>query len=173
MTALKTESAPCEVGYGKPPRHTRFRKGQSGNPYGRPSRARAQRLKALTLQEAYRAVAIIEDGRAEPVTAIQAILRSQVELAVKGNVQAQRAILAAVRALEKENEPAATLATIRLSVYGHESGTGTYEREPDVEESSVAHAAGGEALSTNPDLRAKFPVPGREFPVSHGTGNSE
>jgi hypothetical protein len=25
-----------EVGYGKPPRHTRFRKGQSGNPKGRP-----------------------------------------------------------------------------------------------------------------------------------------
>ena len=28
-----------EVGYRKPPRHTRFAKGQSGNPRGRPSRA--------------------------------------------------------------------------------------------------------------------------------------
>jgi hypothetical protein len=25
-----------EVGYGKPPRHTRFKSGQSGNPRGRP-----------------------------------------------------------------------------------------------------------------------------------------
>jgi Family of unknown function (DUF5681) len=177
MTAPKTKSAPCKVGYGNPPRHTRFRKGQSGNPRGRPPRPRAHRVKALTLKEAYRGVAIIENGRAEPVTAIQAILRSQVELAVKGNVQAQRAVLAAVRALEKEEEMAATPAAIRLSVYVHESGTVTCEREPDgaergVKESNAAPATGGEALSTSPDLRAKLPVPGRKFPVPHGTGNS-
>ena len=29
-------SAPYEVGYGKPPKHTRFQPGQSGNPRGRP-----------------------------------------------------------------------------------------------------------------------------------------
>ncbi len=27
-----------EIGYGKPPKHTRFRKGQSGNPQGRPKK---------------------------------------------------------------------------------------------------------------------------------------
>jgi hypothetical protein len=35
---------PCyDVGYGKPPLHTRFRKGQSGNPKGR-SKARERNL---------------------------------------------------------------------------------------------------------------------------------
>ena len=29
-----------EVGYGKPPRHTRFEPGRSGNPRGRPSRSK-------------------------------------------------------------------------------------------------------------------------------------
>jgi hypothetical protein len=29
-----------EVGYGRPPRHTRFAKGQSGNPRGRPCGAK-------------------------------------------------------------------------------------------------------------------------------------
>ena len=41
-----------EVGYGKPPRHTWFKKGQSGNPRGRP--CGSKNLKTL-LSEALRA----------------------------------------------------------------------------------------------------------------------
>src|SRR5215470_10146460 len=93
-------SAACEVGYGKPPRHTQFRKGQSGNPGGRPRRPPVQRANALLLAEAYRCVAIKEDGRMVPVTALQAILRSQIELAINGNYRAQRDILIAVQHLE-------------------------------------------------------------------------
>ena len=33
------DDKPYEVGYGKPPRHTRFVKGRSGNPRGRPRKA--------------------------------------------------------------------------------------------------------------------------------------
>jgi len=93
-------SAACEVGYGKPPRHTQFRKGQSGNPGGRPRRLPVQRANALLLAEAYRCVAIKEDGRMVPVTALQAILRSQIELAINGNYRAQRDVLKAVQHLE-------------------------------------------------------------------------
>ena len=45
-----------QVGYGKPPVHTRFRKGQSGNPGGRPRGITAGRAAALALKEAYRPV---------------------------------------------------------------------------------------------------------------------
>jgi len=93
-------SAACEVGYGKPPRHTQFPKGQSGNPGGRPRRLPVQRANALLLAEAYRSVAIKEDGRMVPVTALQAILRSQIELAINGDYRAQRDILKAVQHLE-------------------------------------------------------------------------
>jgi hypothetical protein len=93
-------SAACEVGYGKPPRHTQFRKGQSGNPGGRPRRQPVRRANALLLAEAYRSVAIKEDGRMVPVTALQAVLRSQFELAINGNYRAQRDILKAVQHLE-------------------------------------------------------------------------
>jgi hypothetical protein len=47
-----------EVGYAKPPLETRFKKGQSGNPRGRPRGTRnklpalnEERLKAIVLQE--------------------------------------------------------------------------------------------------------------------------
>jgi hypothetical protein len=94
-------SSPYEVGYGKPPRRTQFRKGQSGNPGGRPRGLPVQRANALLLQEAYRAVAIKEDGRMVPVSAMQAILRSQVELAINGDLRAQRDILQAVQSIER------------------------------------------------------------------------
>jgi len=33
------EESACKVGYGKPPRHSRFKPGRSGNPRGRPKGA--------------------------------------------------------------------------------------------------------------------------------------
>jgi len=99
MTAPQTTSASYEVGYRKPPRHTQFQKGQSGNPGGRPRRP-ARRLDELALYEAYRATIVMEDGRAVPMPAIQAVLRGQLQSAASGNVRAQRDILAMVRGIE-------------------------------------------------------------------------
>jgi hypothetical protein len=104
MTSPRTKSASYEVGYGKPPRHTQFQKGRSGNPRGRPPRDRVRRMKALVLKEAFRGIAIDEGGLMVPATAMQAILRGQIEIAISGDGVAQRAIVAAVRAIEKENE---------------------------------------------------------------------
>jgi len=103
MTSCKKKSASYAIGYGKPPMHTRFRKGQSGNPGGRPRRAVAERAKVLALREAYRTVTVKEGGRVLALPAIQAILRSQITLAAKGNVQAQRAVLAVIQTTEYEN----------------------------------------------------------------------
>jgi Family of unknown function (DUF5681) len=99
MTAHQTTSVSYEVGYRKPPRHTQFQKGQSGNPGGRPRRP-ARRLEDLALHEAYRTTIVMEDGRAEPMPAIQAVLRSQLQSAASGNVRAQRDILAMIRDIE-------------------------------------------------------------------------
>jgi Family of unknown function (DUF5681) len=115
MTSGKRKSAPYQVGYGKPPRHAQFRKGQSGNPGGRPRRAPTERAKALALREAYRRITVKEGGRAFALPAIQAILRSQVVLAAKGNVQAQRAVLATIQTIEDENVLAAKFAAIRAA----------------------------------------------------------
>jgi uncharacterized protein DUF5681 len=97
-----------EVGYGKPPMHTRFRKGVSGNPRGGSRTQRAARVSALALKEAYRMVTVREGDKVTSLPAIQAVMRSQVALAVKGNGPAQRALIAAIHALEQERAIEAT-----------------------------------------------------------------
>jgi Family of unknown function (DUF5681) len=101
MTAPQTTSASYEVGYRKPPRHTQFQNGQSGNPGGRPRGPLARRLDELALYEAYRTTVVMEDGHAMPMPAIQAVLRSQLQSAASGNVRAQRDILAMIRDIER------------------------------------------------------------------------
>jgi hypothetical protein len=97
-----------EVGYGRPPLLTRFQRGRSGNPGGRPRGTTAERAKTLVLEEAYRLVKVRVGDKESTLPAIQAVLRAQIALAAKGNGPAQRAFLATVQAIERqiaETEP--------------------------------------------------------------------
>jgi hypothetical protein len=101
MSTSSTGAGAYEVGYGKPPVHTRFRKGQSGNPRGR-RRAKTGRLKAILLKEAYRTVRVRDGDCIEQIPAIRAILRSMITHAAKGNAAAQRAFIEFLRIFEQE-----------------------------------------------------------------------
>jgi hypothetical protein len=90
------------VGYGRPPAHNGFRKGVSGNPRGRPRGMTAARAETLALKEAYRLVTVREGDKVMRLPVIQAVLRSQLALAVKGNGPAQRAVIATVQALDQK-----------------------------------------------------------------------
>jgi len=90
------------IGYGKPPSHSRFRRGASGNPGGRPRGITAGRATALAIKEAYRPVTVREGDKVITMPAIQAVLRSQVALAAKGNGPAQRALIEVIQTIERE-----------------------------------------------------------------------
>jgi hypothetical protein len=81
------------VGYGRPPLHTRFRKGQSGNPSGKRRHNSGERAQKIFLREAYRLLTLREGDKVTRMPAVQAMLRSQMACAVKGNVAAQRAVI--------------------------------------------------------------------------------
>jgi hypothetical protein len=79
------------VGYGKPPKHTRFQKGKSGNPSGRPKKAPLQQ--ELFRKELSRRVTITEGGRSQRITKGELLARQVVTRAIKGESTALRMML--------------------------------------------------------------------------------
>jgi hypothetical protein len=65
-----------EVGYGKPPAHTRFRKGQSGNPSGKPKRVLSE--DEILLRELASKVPVTEGGKQRRMSKLDVILNQQV-----------------------------------------------------------------------------------------------
>jgi hypothetical protein len=104
--SAKKKNAPAQVsnpvGYGKPPVHTRFRKGQSGNPTGKRRHGDAERAQALIWEEAYRLLTVREGVKVTRMPALQAVIRSQIAAAAKGNVTAQRAVIKGIQDMEME-----------------------------------------------------------------------
>ena len=66
-------------------------------------------VKELALKEAYRMVRVKEGDNVVTLPAIQAILRSQIALAAKGNGPAQRTLVATIKIIEQEMEAAAKI----------------------------------------------------------------
>ena len=89
-----------QVGYGKPPCHTRFRPGVSGNPGGRPRGASAGRADRLALKEIYRLIAVREGEQTQTLTTLQAVVRQLGRVALKGNGPTLRAYLGIAQAIE-------------------------------------------------------------------------
>src|SRR5436309_2621081 len=80
-----------QVGYGKPPRESRFKKGQSGNPKGRPKRPESfARLARRTLDER---IVIKENGERRTITKLQAALKQLINKAAAGDAPAIREII--------------------------------------------------------------------------------
>lgn len=103
-----------DIGYGKPPAHTRFKPGQSGNPAGRPKSKKHDKchipamneelFKDTILDEAYRPITVREDGELVELPTIQVIMRQLTRKAMKGDFRSQRLLLEQVRETEKERK---------------------------------------------------------------------
>ena len=90
--AAPTANGP--VGYGRPPKATRFAPGQSGNPKGRP---KGTRTVGAILQDVIRQkVAVTEGGKTRRVSAIEGMLRRLVNDALRGDAGAVKFLLSLV-----------------------------------------------------------------------------
>ncbi len=80
-----------EVGYAKPPEHTRFKKGQSGNPAGRPKGSLSLTValnKALNEK-----ITVTEHGRFKQMSKLDAAVKGMINRAVKGDAKACQQML--------------------------------------------------------------------------------
>jgi hypothetical protein len=88
----KKKDGTYEVGFGKPPKNTRFRSGHSGNPKGRP---RGTKNTSTLLDEALKErVIVVENGGRRSVTKLEAILKQLVNKAAQGDHRATQLLLA-------------------------------------------------------------------------------
>jgi hypothetical protein len=95
-----------QVGYGKPPKHTQFPKGQSGNSKGRPKGARGFKTDLEDILSTK--VKVTKDGRPAKVSSQLAMLMRLREKALKGEPRALDRLLtlAAEHSAEKEAQSA-------------------------------------------------------------------
>lgn len=75
-----------KVGYGNPPIHSRWQKGQSGNPTG--ARRAEPSLAELIQDELKRGVKVIENGKEKSITVRRFAIRAQAARAAKGDLKA-------------------------------------------------------------------------------------
>jgi Family of unknown function (DUF5681) len=84
MTPIKTRD--YVVGKGKPPQSTQFKKGQSGNPEGRPKGTK--NLSTVIRETLDESVNFTENKKIYSITKREAVVKAIVNKAVRGNMRA-------------------------------------------------------------------------------------
>jgi hypothetical protein len=91
------------VGYGKPPTHSRFQKGQSGNPKGR--QKGSKNLSTLMERALDEPVTIKENGSQKIITKREAFLKQLVNKAASGDLRSIQLAINYLQQLESRAEP--------------------------------------------------------------------
>ena len=117
MSEAQPDDEPDHVGYQRPSKRTRFKKGQSGNPRGRP-RNRHQSIPYNSVLG--QMVTVREGGLERRVTAAEAFLLQLTQKGLAGDSTAARASLTAVEEARAKRRPdrANEITTIVLIGYG-------------------------------------------------------
>ena len=90
-----------KVGPGKPPRHTRFKPGQSGNPKGRPKGSK--NFATILQQQLTKKITITVDGKPRRVTVQEVIARRLATDSMKGTTKAMELLIRLTSAKSDES----------------------------------------------------------------------
>ncbi|MCO6050511.1 DUF5681 domain-containing protein [Mesorhizobium sp. RP14(2022)] len=87
----KTAIKDYAVGYGRPPEHTRFKPGQSGNSRGRPKKDAT--LRGAVLEELLRRRTVRIDGKEQRLTQLEIIAKQLVKQGMEGRSSALKELI--------------------------------------------------------------------------------
>lgn len=85
-----SEADGYDVGFGKPPKHTQFKKGQSGNPKGKSKGHK--NFKTDLMDELSEQISIQENGKQRKITKQRALIKSSVAKGIKGDAKAANSV---------------------------------------------------------------------------------
>jgi hypothetical protein len=85
------ENEDYQVGYKKPPRHTQWKRGQSGNPKGRPKQNKD--FAKLLDRELSQTITVTEGGQVRTITLRELVITTLVRDAAKGDSTARKYVL--------------------------------------------------------------------------------
>lgn len=91
-----------EVGYGKPPKRSQFKKGQSGNPRGRPKGSR--NITTLLEEALFRKVSIKDERGARKITFAEALMQKVTVDALKGDPRALAKVIDLMKFYDARNQ---------------------------------------------------------------------
>jgi Family of unknown function (DUF5681) len=133
------DNSSYEVGYGKPPKHTQFQKGQSGNPKGRPKKPK--NLPALILKAFGEKVVVKGSGKRHSMTKLEAALVQLVNRALSGDIKAFREVIR-LREKVQEQEPFLVPPPIFQVNFIHpKTGKPITDNDPEYHDNGYRYAA--------------------------------
>ena len=150
--------------YRQPPKTHQFKKGQSGNPKGRPKKAKTlepgattaailDRIQQWALEEASRTITVREGDEVVELPAMKAVLRNMYRQAARGDAKTQRHLLELASSAEKSR------ITSNMSIL----------------EAALAYKHDAEAEDAQYRLEGRTPPPRYPDPgdvlINHFTGN--
>jgi Family of unknown function (DUF5681) len=91
------------MGYKKPPHHTRFKKGRSGNPRGRLSGSK--NMGTLLRDALNEPIVVTENGGRRKITKREAIIKQLVNQSATADWRAIKILLDLLREIERQAEP--------------------------------------------------------------------
>jgi hypothetical protein len=100
MKDKKKNERQYDVGYGKPPKHTRFQKGRSGNPKGRPKGSKG--FSAILRRELDALVEVRQNGQVKKIDKREVIIKQLVNRAAEGNQRAMELLLLKMDLLQRD-----------------------------------------------------------------------